>query len=134
MSERKQALVELRDRVKAGSDNHEDFLVALRVILPEPAGSDTPEHVARGRVGKFIHYGAFTDAAKALHEAVLPDEGWEICRKAKYPGMIPGSSPYPFRAEVGWGTVHVGNADNPARAWLTAILEALIVKENADDK
>lgn len=65
------------------------------------------------------------DAAKALHEAVLPDEGWEVYRTAKYPGMIPGSSSYKFAAKVGWGTTHRGDADTPARSWLLAILRAL---------
>ena len=71
-------------------------------------------------------YRGSLDAAKALHEAVLPDgEGWEVYRTGKYPGMIPGSSPYKFAARVGYGTTYNGDSDNAARAWLLAILRAL---------
>jgi len=66
------------------------------------------------------------NAALALHNAVLPDAGWEVYRTSKYPGMIPGSSRHEFAAKVGWGTTHMGEADNPARAWLCAIMKALI--------
>lgn len=69
------------------------------------------------------------DAVMALHEAVLPDEGWEVYRTAKYPGMIPGSCPSPYKALVGWGTTVSGHADTPARAWLIAILKTLIAQQ-----
>lgn len=73
------------------------------------------------------------NAAKALHEAVLPDEGFEIFRTGKYPGMIPGSSPYAYCARVGYGTTYRGDSDNPARAWLLAILRALIDEQEQSD-
>ena len=74
-------------------------------------------------------YKGSLDAAKALHDAVLPHEGWEIYRTGMYPGMIPGSCPDPYQAMIGWGTrVGAHNAD-PARAWLCAILKALIAQE-----
>lgn len=119
MSERKQALVELRNKVKAGTWD---------------TTRDEPHWSIKELRGWSLHIDRVMDehdlnAAKALMQAALPDEGWEICRTAKYPGMVPGSSPYPFRAEVGWGTVHIGEAADPARAWLIAILEALIAKE-----
>jgi len=68
------------------------------------------------------------DAALALHIAVLPGAGWDVYRTSKYPGMIPGSSQHEFAAKVGWGTTHRGEADNPARAWLCAILKAMIAE------
>lgn len=78
-----------------------------------------------------MHKGSL-DAALALHNAVLPDEGWEVYRTAKYPGMIPGSCPSPFKAIIGWGAQVSGHSDTPARAWLIAILRALIaIDQNA---
>jgi hypothetical protein len=67
------------------------------------------------------------DAAKALHEAVLPNEGWGIDWVTKYPNLMSGGHAY--RAVVGWGTLRKGFADTPARAWLLAILSALIAQE-----
>jgi hypothetical protein len=67
------------------------------------------------------------DAAKALHEAVLPDKGWGVEWVAKHPHMMSDGRAY--RADVGWGTRHKGSADTPARAWLLAILSALIAQE-----
>lgn len=57
------------------------------------------------------------DAAKALHESVLP--GWDWC------GGPEGFSVYsPLNNDPIDGDCH-----NPARAWLIAILKALIAQE-----
>jgi hypothetical protein len=66
------------------------------------------------------------NAALALHNAVLPHQGWEVYRTGLYRGMIPGSSCHKFAAKVGWGITYRGYAGTPARAWLCAILQALI--------
>jgi len=121
MSERKQALEALLAKVEAGDDS--GFRRANRAVFSTPCQDMAlqlrEEHCRHAYKGSL-------DAAKALHEAVLPDIGWEVYRTAKYPGMIPGSCPSPYKAIVGWGTQVSGHADNPARAWLIAILRALI--------
>ena len=96
-------------------------------------GDDWPVMAGMSSYGITIMraYNGSLDAALALHNAVLPDAGWDVYRTSKYPGMIPGSSRHEFAAKVGWGTTHRGEADNPARAWLCAIIQALIAKEDA---
>lgn len=58
------------------------------------------------------------DAAKALHEAVLPGWDYRICRL---------NGGLTVHAEVGPEVFQF--ADDPARAWLIAILKALIAQE-----
>lgn len=70
------------------------------------------------------------DAAKALHDAVLgPD--WSICITLGAAFWDVDLTHYPYRDEdrrKDWD-VTVGPESNPARAWLLAILDALIAKE-----
>jgi len=112
--DREQALINLRDKVEAGG-------ISINFI---DGAIDTS--LWRSIRGAF--FGSL-DAARVLHCSVLPDEGWEVWRTGKYPGMIPGSSRHEFAARVGWGTHYLGAADNPARAHLIAILNALIAQE-----
>ncbi len=58
------------------------------------------------------------DAAKALHENLLPGWGWTLGR----------ARPDNWFAKVWSAAKHHDSAiaDNPARAWLLAILDALI--------
>ena len=116
---RKDALIELRDKVKAGIDPNESA-----AAMPCQRTTDLTYLAFRGSL----------DAAKALHEAVLP--GWAISRLTDWPSV--GAS-----CEI-WGT-HEGkdgerwhhhtdgraraDAHTLARAWLLAILEALIAQE-----
>lgn len=61
------------------------------------------------------------DAAKALHEAVLPGWKWGrqwSCHMWVEPDDMPGRSER-----------HYGTGADPARAWLIAILKALIAQE-----
>jgi hypothetical protein len=65
-------------------------------------------------------YSGSLDAAKALHEALLP--GWKFGMHEPRPGV--------FRAYVSvWSALrpmpHTEEADTPARAWLLAILKAV---------
>lgn len=78
-------------------------------------------------------FGGSLNAALEVHEAAIPDEGWRVDWIAKYPGMMPGSSGYPYCAKVGWGEQHKGHANNPARAWLLAIIRALISQQEAQN-
>lgn len=101
----------------------EDHRVGMWQILDDEMNPHAPEYARQAYLGSL-------DAALALHNAVLPDDGWEVYRTAKYPGMIPGSCPSPYKAIVGWGTQVSAHADTPARAWLIAILKAM--KEGKD--
>lgn len=65
------------------------------------------------------------DAAKALHEAVLPGWGWHIRQDGD--GCY-ASCLYPKHSLVTPGS---GESDNPARAWLIATLKALAAQEDA---
>ena len=64
-------------------------------------------------------YNGSLDAAKALHEAVLPGWGYEICNGAEVT-LRQYSKKIIFKNVC------------PARAWLLAILEALIAQEGTD--
>jgi len=116
MSDRKEALTDLLAMVDAGefpADGDAREIGLYRVQL------DTELPIIK------TAYGAFSgslDAAKALHEAVLPGWGW---------------------VWASWGRGHVtprdqkysrltqqGEAPDPARAWLIAILKALIAQED----
>jgi len=116
---RKQALIELRDKVKAGTlvpdnlivDEETSKQIELAVNI-SPLHGDTWSDLLNA-------YDGYLDAAKALHEAVLP--GWGAAMEAH-----------------GWAIVRhptkrfldcQATSDNPARAWLLAILEALIAQE-----
>lgn len=106
------ALRELLAKVEAGSNLLVIDGFAAQAFPPENAYGKCTFHL----VGKA--FSGSLDAAKALHDAVLP--GWE------WRGRDDG------RWWV-WRTasdLQVGEADgNPARAWLIAILKALIAEE-----
>jgi hypothetical protein len=73
-------------------------------------------------------YNGSLDAAKALHEAVLPEWHWNVSKDGVARIVIPS------RLRT---IPTVGRSDSsPARAWLIAILKALIAGEdtNANDK
>ena len=104
MSERKQALEALLAKVEAG-----DAVTAHDASRLWPNGYTHAINACHGSL----------DAAKALHEAVLPNFLWKInCSNATV---------YPFNAPD-TGSGFYGMADNPARAWLCAILKALIAE------
>jgi hypothetical protein len=103
---RKQSLIELRDKVKAGAD-----------IWP----SDFPLGFKGTQWGIRAYEGSL-DAAKSLHEAVLAE--WT------YVDLLQRGQRH--SAHVAKGVLretYTGISDNPARAWLLAILEALIAQE-----
>lgn len=100
---RKQALIELRDKVKVGGLTNDEPNVPPSLY---------------GQWGYMIHaQRGSLDAAKALHDALLP--GWEW-RLGPSNAKI-----YPFNGSPEW----YGMADTPARAWLLAIIEVLIARE-----
>ena len=99
MTDRIEALRALLAKVEAG----EDFSPMARIIQ--------------------AHCGSL-DAAKALHEALLP--GWDFDINSTTGACVYINDP---------DTAFVGCDDvsNLARAWLIAILKALIAQEEADD-
>ena len=94
---RKEALAELIAKVEAGTD-----------LFP----SHFPP-LFKGTQWAIRAYEGSLDAAKALHEAVLPDEFVMVAQVAHDPA---------WQATI-WGESLY--AETPARAWLLAILKAL---------
>ena len=120
------ALTDLRAKVAEGGNYAPIGMdqLAATAFPPENAyGKCTFHHVSRAFHGSL-------DAAKALHEAVLPDKGWHVEWVAKYPALA--FKPAAWCASVGWGSRHAAYSTDPARAWLLAILDALIAKEASD--
>ena len=137
MTDRKQALIDLRDRLKAGETPNQDEFRAVfgwhkdqRHQLAVIA-CDSSDIRAMG-------------AAKALHEAALPGWGWRVCEcylsddAAVFPDFnCPQHGERlrcSFDESVDWfdlTDVDQRPAGNPARAWLLAILEALIAEESS---
>ena len=111
MDNRKQAMTELLAKVEAGECNHGSFLQDWRKETAYSGGCGVNAHKA---------YNGSLDAAKALHEAVLP--GWEY----GYDGAIA----WVKRPGLRTSYRHSGNGYT-ARAWLIAIIKALIAKADA---
>jgi len=108
MTER-EALIQLRDAVRAGRE-------------PEWDDVDDAMHNQWSRC--LMAFNGSLDAAKALHEAVLPEWFYEIKT---------WTSHLPQKSCVAVGNNYKGTAKNPARAWLLAILEALIAEAKIDE-
>lgn len=113
------ALKELRDKVAAGTATKRDFI--LSDLVPHDRSA-------------FRAFNGSLDAAKALHEALLP--GWRVeDMHQKFDGSA-------FRRLGKWQVciervkdfVEVSSMDHsPARAWLLAILTALIAQNASND-
>jgi hypothetical protein len=107
MTDRRQALIRVRDAVRASD---------LSTISAEHIYAAFGKHYQK-RFWEIYQSGSL-NAAKALQEAVLP-EWWCKLRLSTRPTASMGR----LDPEV------EGHDDNPARAWLLAILEALIASE-----
>lgn len=108
---RREAIAVLIEKVEAGDQPQpKDFRAALEVPMQDMRYTQMPNDARAA-------YGGSIDAAKALHEAVLPkDSTWQY-----YSGdgsCVVGFGPGPTDYEE-------SHHDNPARAWLLAILRAL---------
>lgn len=101
------ALQDLLEKVEAGTALYADFALHF---------------TERTQTSPYWHattaYEGSLDAAKALHEAVLP--GWE------WTFYYDGERGVQHR---GTGNFYVSNDTIPSRAWLIAILRALIALE-----
>ena len=73
----------------------------------------------------FDAYHGSLDAAKALHEAVLPGWHWSMESEDKICAVYKN----PMNDD---GHAHLGKSPNPARAWLIAIIKALIAMETPE--
>lgn len=108
---------------------------ALNKLIEEVASSRW-DHSANGAARTVFPYnsdanadmgllalGAFNgslDAAKALHEALLP--GWEWGRMVSHGTMV-------VATKTGRYQSYSADADNPARAWLLATLRAYAAQQ-----
>ena len=109
MTDQLEALRELAKKVEAGEAL--PLLYFLNVF-------DVPSATSA-----WLCQSADLNAAKALHEAVLPGWDWNVCSWA-------GADIHPGEDQLAaW--MPGGNYDNPARSWLLAILRALIAREEA---
>jgi hypothetical protein len=114
---RLEALTELRDKVKAGETG------MFSPLMKQHYGFDVAVDAMRAFNGSL-------DAAKALHDAVLPGcNQYSIvtdptCLRVRVCWWPDGLSGERQVFGEGW------SEDNPARAWLLAILEALIEQES----
>ena len=109
--DRKQALMDLRDKVVAGENPSR---AEWCTVFKDEAGCRCSMEAVGAAVG-------WLDCAKALQEAVLPGYWW--CIDAGAVAQVASYSALPY------GTI-LGEESNPARAWLIAILEALIAEES----
>jgi len=106
---RKESLTALLAKVEAGGDVRPSTFKVLR----DP---DRAAWAVRA-------YNGSLDAAKALHEAVLPGYRWEGYQGECFRVWQPDK---PEKFIEGWDC-------HPARAWLIAILRALHAKEKNDE-
>ena len=113
---RLEALKAMADKVEAG-----DFPVVWRDLAKTGL-----THQSHGLDAKGLAWDAFNgslDAAKALHEAVLP--GWEASAGSW------GAYVWPKDADSFFEYGSDGEGISYSRAWLLAIIRALIAKEEA---
>ena len=120
------ALQELLAKVDAGTVSH----VGKKAKWPDfdfegkGYGYKVNENMARACVSENMAraYNGSLDAAKALHEAVLHEWEWQIGSEDAYLETGDPGKEWTFR------TASADNID-PARAWLIAIIKALIAQE-----
>jgi hypothetical protein len=104
-----QRLIEVVERGELTRPGNEHWLASMP--------RNTWEHIVKANSGSL-------DAAKALHDALLPGWGWETGVNATFSSI----------AQVwksGRDRASTATAENPARSWLLAILRA--VENNISD-
>lgn len=116
---RLEALKELAKKVEAGE------FPALYKDLSAAGLAHNSYGIDSGGYAWDAFFGSL-DAAKALHEAVLP--GWDWRVEENVNGYI--SHIGPTREEFMPSTMAISH-DNSGRAWLSAILRALIAQEES---
>lgn len=113
----KQALQDLLAKIEAGEIKPHQVFNAFDTPCQDFALQQRAEDAKNA-------YNGSLDAAKALHEAVLP--GWWV----QHLGQVRGG--WRVRLETQGKSIPEGmfnlHMDNPARAWLAAIIKALIAE------
>jgi len=110
MTDRKQALTEFRYMVQRGEFPAD--LTGKEMGFPNVSAANL-----------YAVFAGSLDAAKALHEAVLP--GWSFAVASH----SPRATLHPPKFNLPHIKAVHAEAANPARAWLSAIIEALIAGE-----
>lgn len=109
-----EALKKLEAKISGGEPFAPVDDAAAAAFPPESGGGPCTFHlVSRSHAGSL-------DAAKALHEAVLP--GWEWTFYYDGECCVQDARAFSYAYEK-------AESDNPARAWLIAIIRALIAME-----
>jgi len=107
--ERKQALIELRDSLKVGR-----FPFMQAKIVSEKLSSFNRHRALEAFEGSL-------DGAHSIHGAVIPFHSYAVIWGSDHDGVaVMGADGKIFKGD---------GMPNPARAWLLAILEALIAQE-----
>lgn len=123
--ERIDALKQLAAKVEAGDIRGVQIIAKRMASAARDAGETFPSlHVEKAMCGSL-------DAAKALMEAVLPWWSWRVA-EAYGPNTDAYRTLWVSRPES-WRTGHTADAlkHGDARAWLLAILRAMIAMEEA---
>ena len=119
---RLEKLIEFRERVKAGKDWHFDEF--------DPSGL-LPELWVSAFHGSL-------DAAKALHDAVLPNCAFDVSHWPNGTSGVLISGTHEGQDGQRWhggDDIKANGTDkDPARAWLIAIIQALIAQEGVDQQ
>jgi hypothetical protein len=119
MTDRKDALTGLLAKVEAGIEPSTSDVLSWLVEINDSESSSCPE--------VFPAYRGSLDAAKALHEAFLPEYSWQLFEEdsGEFSSLVSKrANPKVYKEE--WHAL-------PARAWLIAILKALIAGEDTND-
>jgi len=114
MTDKMQALCDLLARVEAGTIFAGDFVTDEEAALVYDAFPPNADDVVGSAEWAGLAYDGSLDAAKALHEAVLPGWGFAVTQVG---ANIEG----PMEA-------YSDDARTPARAWLICIIRALIAQ------
>ena len=124
MTNRKQALEALRDQVKAGVKYETmGHTIMCQKAFPKPDDFDGSREAyanSSAQLAILVWRNDDLNATKALHDAVLPGRHFNVATEANMQGFYATASPKQ------WGNSFVACSETPARAWLLAILEALI--------
>lgn len=116
---RLQHLTALRDKVKAGKATEYSIFREAR-LKSEWQALDGDK-----RFNAWEAYNGSLDAAKALHEALLPGWDWLLNSRSNYAHVWE-------REDVGDADAEAQSVHSPSRAWLLAIIEALRAQEGGE--
>jgi len=135
MTDRKQALTDLLEKVKADEFTPKPGGPTMNAYQEFSASAEKalPQDVRAIDLLAYRAYNGSLDAAKALHEAMLPKTAYDLSHwpNGRYHVCLTGT-----HGRAGGGRWHGrndvrsdGTADCPARAWLIAVLRALVEME-----